>query len=97
MIKPKHYHPPGCSEYKNIRNNRNVALVIDEYSEDWAALAYLHVRCLAEILEPGAGKEHSAAITALRARYPEYRAMEIGLRPVIKLVPARLRFWRARP
>jgi PPOX class probable F420-dependent enzyme len=93
--KPKTLPFARLQRIQNIRNNPNVALVIDDYSEDWTALAYLHVRCFAEILEPGAGEEHSAAITALRARYPQYHAMEIGLRPVIKLVPERVRFWRA--
>jgi len=71
-------------------------LVIDDYSEDWEALAYLHVRGFAEILEPGSGPEHSVAIAALRARYPQYSSMNIDAQPVIKLVPQRLRFWSAR-
>src|SRR5262245_20104559 len=70
--KPKTLPPGRLQRIQNIRNNPNVALVIDDYSEDWNALAYLHVRGLAEILESGSGKEHSAAITALRARYPQY-------------------------
>jgi len=91
--KPKTVSSNQLQRIQNIRSNPNVALVIDDYSEDWEALAYLHVRCLAEILEPGTTQEHSVAITALRAKYPQYSSMQIDARPVIKLVPQRVRFW----
>src|SRR5581483_7992007 len=94
--KPKTLSAGKLQRIRNIRSNPNAALVIDDYSEDWARLAYLHVRCLAEILEPQATQEHAAAIAALRARYPQYSSMRIELRPVIKLVPQRFRFWSAR-
>jgi PPOX class probable F420-dependent enzyme len=93
--KPKTVSSNQLQRIQNIRSNPNVALVIDDYSEDWEALAYLHVRCLAEILEPGTTQEHSVAITALRARYPQYSSMHIDARPIIKLVPQRVRFWSA--
>jgi len=93
--KPKTVSSNQLRRIQNIRSNPNVALVIDDYSEDWEALAYLHVRCLAEILEPGTTQEHSVAITALRARYPQYSSMHIDARPVIKLVPQQVRFWSA--
>jgi PPOX class probable F420-dependent enzyme len=94
--KPKTLPSSRLQRIQNIRSNPHAALVIDDYSEDWEALAYLHVRCFAEILEPGASPEHSAAISALRARYPQYRSMHIEAQPVIKLVPQRLRFWSAK-
>jgi len=94
--KPKTVSSNQLQRIQNIRSNPNVALVIDDYWEDWEALAYLHVRCLAEILEPGTTQEHFVAITALRARYPQYSSMHIDARPVIKLVPQRIRFWSAR-
>lgn len=93
--KPKTKSFKQLQRIQNIRSNPNAALVIDDYSEDWQTLAYLHVRCLAEILEP-ATQEHAAAITALRAKYRQYIAMRIEARPVIKLIPQRLRFWSGR-
>ena len=93
--KPKTVSSNQLQRIQNIRSNPNIALVIDDYSEDWESLAYLHVRCLAEILEPGTTQEHSVAITALRAKYPQYSSMQIDARPVIKLVPQRVRFWSA--
>lgn len=94
--KPKTLSSSRLQRIRNIRSNRHAALVIDDYSEDWNALAYLHVRCVAEILEPGTEPEHSEAVSALRARYPQYRSMHIDALPVIKLIPQRVRFWSAR-
>ena len=94
--KPKRVSSSKLQRIQNIRSNPHAALVIDDYSEDWKSLAYLHVHCLAEILEPGTSEEHSAAISGLRARYPQYNSMRIEAHPVIKLVPQRLRFWSAR-
>jgi PPOX class probable F420-dependent enzyme len=94
--KPKTLPSSQLQRIKNIRSNPNAALVIDDYSEDWEALAYLHVRCFAEILEPGTSREHSMAVSALRSRYPQYSSMHIDAQPVIKLIPQRLRFWSAR-
>jgi PPOX class probable F420-dependent enzyme len=93
--KPKTLSSSRLQRIRNIKSNPNAALVIDDYSEDWETLAWLHVRCLAEILEPGTTQEHSAATAALRARYPQYGSMHIEARPVIKLIPQQLRFWSA--
>ena len=94
--KPKTLSPNQLQRIQNIRSNPNAALVIDDYSDDWEALTWLHVRCLAEILEPGTTPEHPAAVAALRSRYRQYNAMQIETRPVIKLVLQRVRFWSAR-
>lgn len=93
--KPKTSPPRRLRRIQNISDNPNVALVVDDYSEDWSSLAYLHIRGRAEILEPDAGEEHVAAIAALRSKYPQYRSMRIDQRPIIKLVPDSVRFWSA--
>jgi PPOX class probable F420-dependent enzyme len=91
--KPKRLQPGRLRRVINIRENPNAALVIDDYSEDWQTLAYVHVRGRAAILESGA--EHAAAISALRAKYPQYRSMEIDSKPVITLAPQTIRYWSA--
>ena len=93
--KPKRLPPAQLRRIQNIRHNPNAALVIDDYSEDWRTLAYIHVRGQATILEFPTDDEHAFAIQALRQKYPQYRSMKIELRPVIKLVPERVRFWSA--
>ena len=76
---------------RNIEANPRVALVIDRYSDDWSELAWVMVRGLAEIIEPG--DEHAAAIAALREKYPQYRSMALEDRPVIRLLPERINAW----
>src|SRR5689334_3521379 len=49
--KPKKLPSVRLRRIRNIRQNANVALVIDDYSEDWSSLAYVHVRGRAEIVE----------------------------------------------
>jgi PPOX class probable F420-dependent enzyme len=97
--KPKRVAPMELRRIRNIRVNPNVALVIDDYSENWSELAYVLVHGIAEILEPNdsAFHEQAAAITALRLKYDQYRSMPIDQNPVIKIVPTRVRVWSAEP
>src|SRR5215831_8448120 len=50
--KPKRAEPLNLQRIRNIRVNPHVALVIDEYSENWSELIYVVVHGVAEILEP---------------------------------------------
>lgn len=76
---------------KNIEGNPQVALALDEYGEDWSRLAWVMIRGRAEILEHSAG--HPAAIAALRAKYPQYRAMALEDRPLIRITPEHVNSW----
>jgi len=78
---------------RNIAQNPRVALLLDEYDDDWSRLAWLMVQGEAEILQ--SGPEHARALEALRQRYPQYRDMDLESRPVIRIVPRRVLFWRA--
>src|SRR5690242_4282105 len=64
--KPKRVGPMRLQRIRNIRDNPNVALVIDDYSENWAELSYVVVHGLAEIIEPGesSSAEQGAAVAA---------------------------------
>src|SRR5262249_62282315 len=66
--KPKRVAPMELRRIRNIRVNPNVALVIDDYSENWSELAYVLVHGVAEILEPNESmsSEQAAAVSALR-------------------------------
>ena len=93
---------PKVTEVRRLRRVRNVlenpaaALVIDRWDEEWSRLAYLLVRGPAALLEPG-GREHARAVTALRERYPQYRAMALERAPMIRLTPERVTAWGAVP
>jgi PPOX class probable F420-dependent enzyme len=84
---------------RNIEANPHVSLVIDDYSEDWSRLAYVLVRGVGEIIEPGkaCAPEHSRAVALLREKYPQYRSMAIDTRPLLKITPAQIKYWLAGP
>ena len=92
--KPKRVPPERLRRIRNIVENPRVALVIDHYSDDWSALAYVLIRGTARLLSP-ADAEHSQAITLLRRRYPQYRAMPIAEQPVIAIHPESVVAWGA--
>ena len=71
-LKPKRV---GVRELKRVRNilaNPQVAVVIDDYSEEWSELAYVMVRGSARILEDGDDRERGEAM--LREKYPSTRS-----------------------
>jgi PPOX class probable F420-dependent enzyme len=89
--KPKRVAPSRLKRLANIRQNPKVALVVDDYSEDWTRLAYLMIQGEAAILDSGA--EHDRALVLLRAKYPQYRAMSLEERPVIRIGIDRAAEW----
>ncbi len=91
--KPKRVAPRRLKRVRNIETNPHVALVIDDYADDWSKLVYVFVTGTAAVIEPGAG-EHARAVALLRDKYPQYRAMAIDERIIIKVTPARVNVWR---
>ena len=86
----------GARELKRVRNvieNPQVAVVLDEYNEDWTKLAWLMVRGHAEIVEDG--DVHASGVRLLHAKYPQYRSMPLNDRPIIVVTPARVTSWGA--
>jgi len=79
--KPKRVAPGQLKRVRNLLDNPQVAIVVDEYDEDWTRLAYVQLRGKARIIE--AGPEQATAVRLLRQRYEQYKAMEIDEAPVI--------------
>jgi coenzyme F420-0:L-glutamate ligase / coenzyme F420-1:gamma-L-glutamate ligase len=95
--KPKSVAASSLKRVRNIESNPHVALVIDDYSEDWSRLAYVLIIGTAEIILPGnAAAEHARAVELLREKYAQYRSMKIDERPMIKISPIRVKRWGAR-
>ncbi len=88
--KPKRQDRP-LKRARNILENPQVAFVADRYDEDWRRLGWVMLRGPAEILETGT--EHDAAQAMLRARYPQYRAMNLAGLPVIAVRVERAVSW----
>jgi PPOX class probable F420-dependent enzyme len=76
---------------RNIEANPSVAVLFDEYDEDWSRLGWVMLRGHASVLE--GGEERARAIAALRARYPQHREMRLEERPVIRIEPQRVNAW----
>jgi len=85
----------GLKRLRNIAANPQVALVIDDYDEDWTRLAYLLVQGQAAIVADR--DAYADALAALRARYPQYRSMPLALdtHPMVRVAPTRTHLWRA--
>jgi PPOX class probable F420-dependent enzyme len=79
---------------RNIAENPQACLVVDEWDEDWTRLRYVIVEGRADVLTEGA--EFSRAVDRLVAKYPQYRALGLprdsGL--VIRLAAARILPWK---
>ena len=78
---------------RNIEDNPQVALVIDDYDEEWTRLAYLLVQGRAQLVVHG--DEYARALAALCERYPPYRAMPLALpaHPMVRITPVRCHMW----
>lgn len=93
--KPKRVAPQQLRRVRNILAEPRVSLLVDRYDDgDWDNLAFVRIDGMATILAPGEA-EHAAALTLLRTRYPQYRAMDLASRPIIKIAPTTLRSWGA--
>ena len=91
--KPKRVPVQRLKRLRNIRQNPHVALVIDDYSEDWAELSYVILHGRAEILTSGASFDQ--AVVALREKYPQYHHMAIQENPMIAVHLERAVSWGA--
>ena len=88
--KPKSGRP--LKRLRNIAENPNVTLTADHYDDDdWSRLRWVMVRGRAEILESGA--EHDDAQARLRAKYRQYREMDLAPLPVIAIRIERVTSW----
>jgi PPOX class probable F420-dependent enzyme len=92
--KPKRVPRERLARVQNIQAVPRVALLVDEYDEDWAQLWYILIFGRAKLIPNSARKEHDWAIRKLRAKYPQYtRGMLSDDAPIIKITPERTTSW----
>ena len=92
--KPKRVSPERLVRLKNIRAASRVALLIDQYDEDWTRLWYVLIRGKATLIPNSAPQERARAIHRLRAKYPQYAGeMLADDAPIIRITPQRTTFW----
>lgn len=94
--KPKRARGTGIKRMRNIAQNPQIALLVDHYEEDWAALAYVLVHGTARIVEEP--EEYMLALRNLRDKYTQYRAMTLSpeRNPVVRIDPHRVHVWGTR-
>ena len=89
--KPKRVGASELRRIKNLRENPQVSLVVDDYDDDWSKLGFVIVQGRVEIVERGG--ERSGALALLRERYPQYRAMDLEERPLLVIEPESVAAW----
>jgi PPOX class probable F420-dependent enzyme len=94
--KPKRATGTALKRMRNIAENPAVAVVVDEYDEDWSSLAYLLLRGHAAVVSDDA--ERRRALAALRLRYPQYRTMDLEgpAHPIVRIEIRHAHFWSAK-
>ncbi|MEO3752641.1 TIGR03668 family PPOX class F420-dependent oxidoreductase [Streptomyces sp. B6B3] len=85
--KPKRHH--DLKRLRNIAANDRVSALVDAYDEDWTRLWWARADGRAAILR---GDDRAAPLTALAARYPQYRA-DRPTGPVIAITVHRWTAW----
>jgi PPOX class probable F420-dependent enzyme len=90
--KPKRVTPNRLARMQNIKRTPQVALLVDEYNEDWTRLWYVLVRGKAALVSTA--EERTRALELLRAKYSQYAAgMLADDAPVIRITPQRVITW----
>ena len=105
LFSPVDGKPKRGGELARIRNARRdprVSLLLDDYGEDWQRLWWLRVDGQARVLEPPDPERDpdvAAALTALRAKYPQYQQLALlGPAPVLLAIRVQSkRSWCASP
>jgi PPOX class probable F420-dependent enzyme len=89
--KPKRVKAERLARIRNIAATGKVALVVDEYREDWSRLWYVALRGRARQAN---GAERKHAIGMLRRKYRQYAdGMLADDAMVIKIVAQRVKAW----
>ena len=93
--KPKRVAPHELKRVRNLLVNAEVAIVVDEYHENWTRLAWVLIRGRGEIVEQGTA--HATGVRLLEEKYPQYKVMPLENRLLIVVKPRRVTSWGALP
>ena len=92
--KPKRVTPERLTRLRNILAVPRVALLIDQYEENWKQLWYILIRGKAKLLPMRRHKERAWALRKLRAKYRQYSGRMLpDDAPIIRITPDRTTFW----
>jgi PPOX class probable F420-dependent enzyme len=91
--------PERLKRVKNIQANPNVALLIDEYNENWLKLYFVMIQGRASLISNKKGQEQNElpllekAHKLLCEKYPQYQKVSIG-EYVIMIYPQKVITWK---
>ena len=91
--KPKSVTINKLKRIRNILENQNISIVIDNYDDNWSKLGYVIIHGKAELIH--SGSEYDESLRILSEKYPQYREMKLSQLnlPVIRIVPNRIISW----
>lgn len=92
--KPKSVAPQRLARVRNILATPQVALLIDEYDEDWTRLWFVLIRGRAEVMPMSARLERGRAVFKLREKYRQYAGTMLhDDTTIIRIAPRRITSW----
>jgi PPOX class probable F420-dependent enzyme len=89
--KPKASDLRAVARVRDIERRADVTVLVDRWDEDWDRLAWL--RCDGRAGLTDDPHMRTAAIAALRAKYPQYETHDLERRPLIRIAIERVRSW----
>jgi PPOX class probable F420-dependent enzyme len=91
--KRKTAKPEKLKRIKNIQDNPNVALLIDQYDEDWTKLAFVMIQGKASVASKREGNfQVRQAYKKLMTKYIQYQTVGVG-EMCIKITPKKVASW----
>lgn len=93
--KPKRVGVYDLQRVRNIRANSRVAVIIDDYSDDWTQLAWVQIRGTAELHQPNETPAWESGVALLHEKYSQYASMPLTERPIIVVTLDQVVSWQA--
>ena len=96
--KTKRSRPENLKRVRNIQENPNVALLIDEYNEDWTKLYFVMIQGKASILGGKKLEQNEVPLLEqahklLRSKYHQYQKISVG-EYLIMIMPQKVIVWK---
>ena len=91
--KPKRHTGKPLKRIRNMLENPQAAIVIDDYDDDWTRLAYVLITGTTALVDDEA--EYARILARLRERYPQYRAMDLAFanNAMVRISPTKVHAW----
>jgi PPOX class probable F420-dependent enzyme len=96
--KRKKQDPEKLKRVRNIQENPNVALLIDEYNEDWRKLVFVMIQGKANLLKQGEEQDNNnnqileKVHKLLYQKYSQYKDIGVG-QNCIRIHPQKVILW----